>query len=70
MPEPRGMRHEQAAHYVGMKLSKFYEIVKDGRMAKPKRVDGCTVWDRFSLEMAFENLPDENETNPWDEDGS
>ena len=67
MPEPRGLRHEQAAHYVGMKLTKFNEMVTDGRMPKPKHVDGCTVWDRFSLDMAFDELPSENEANEWDE---
>ena len=69
MPEPRGLRVEQAAYYVGMKLSKFSEMVKDGRMPAPKQVDSCVVWDRFGLDAAFDDLPTEAEANPWDEGG-
>jgi hypothetical protein len=30
-------------------------------MPRPKRQDGVVVWDRFSLDLAFEALPDEGE---------
>ena len=60
------MRLEQAAHYVGMKLTKFGDLVKDGRMPKPKQVDGCKVWDRISLDAAFDEFTSEDEANPWD----
>lgn len=56
---PRGMSREEAARYVGIGTTKFDELVKDGRMPKPKRVDGRTVWDRIALEGAFNDLPDE-----------
>jgi len=55
---PRGMRREMAAWYVGFGTTKFDEMVADGRMPKGKLVDGCRVWDRFLLDMAFEALPD------------
>lgn len=46
---PRGMRRETAAWYVGVGTTKFDEMVSDGRMPKPKRVDGIVVWDRLRL---------------------
>lgn len=56
---PRGLRREKAAQYVGLGLTKFDEMVVDGRMPKPKVADGCVIWDRLSLDAAFENLPDQ-----------
>jgi excisionase family DNA binding protein len=56
---PRGLSREEAARYVGVGTTKFDEMVKDGRMPKPKRVDGRTVWDRIALDAAFTDLPDE-----------
>lgn len=64
---PRGMRRETAAWYIGVGVTKFDEWVADGRMPKPKRVDGCVIWDRLQLEAAFDDLPAENEFNEWDD---
>jgi hypothetical protein len=36
-------------------------MVADGRMPKPKRIDGRNVWDRLLLDVAFNSLPDEND---------
>src|SRR4051794_32599559 len=55
----RGLRREQAARYVGLSVSKFDQLVSDGRMPKPKHIDGCRVWDRHELDEAFERLGDE-----------
>lgn len=57
---PRGMSREEAARYIGVGTTKFDQMVKDGRMPKPKRVDGRTLWDRIKLDEAFTRLPDEN----------
>lgn len=57
---PRGMSREEAARYIGIGTTKFDQMVKDGRMPKPKRVDGRTIWDRIKLDDAFTRLPDEN----------
>ena len=57
---PRGMSREEAARYIGVGTTKFDQMVKDGRMPKPKRVDGRTIWDRIKLDEAFTSLPDEN----------
>jgi hypothetical protein len=46
--------------------TKFDELVADGRMPKPKRVDGCVIWDRVQLDAAFTDLPADAVTNPLD----
>jgi excisionase family DNA binding protein len=58
---PRGLSREQAAEYVGVSPTKFDELVADGRMPGPKRVDGRVIWDRLQLDMAFGALPDEGD---------
>jgi excisionase family DNA binding protein len=37
---PRGLSRDEAARYVGVGATKFEEMVADGRMPRPKRVDG------------------------------
>jgi excisionase family DNA binding protein len=61
---PRGMSRDEAARYVGVGATKFDEMVADGRMPRPKRVDGRVVWDRIKLDMAFSDLPEDTKTNP------
>lgn len=64
----RGLRREEAAAYLGFSARKFDELVADGRMPKPKRVDGVVVWDLRRLDYAFDALPDEGGDttgNPW-----
>ena len=67
---PRGLRRAEAAAYVGLGETKFDELVKDGRMPTPKRIDGRVVWDRRALDEAFDALPDDGAAagseNPWD----
>jgi predicted DNA-binding transcriptional regulator AlpA len=58
-PWPRGLRRPDAARYVGVGLTKFDEMVADGRMPKPKTIDSCIVWDRNRLDDAFDSLPDQ-----------
>lgn len=54
--------------YIGVSSSKFDVMVVDGRMPKPKLIDSRRVWDLHQLDMAFEALPDGEDTivNPWD----
>jgi hypothetical protein len=48
-------------------VTKFDELARDGRMPKPKRIDGRTVWDRVMLDEAFAALGDEGTAaNEWD----
>jgi predicted DNA-binding transcriptional regulator AlpA len=67
---PRGLSRQQAAEYIGVGATKFDEMVKDGRMPKPKQIDGRIVWDRVLLDEAFEALEDANAPtapkNEWD----
>lgn len=63
---PRGLCREDAARYVGVGITKFDEMVADGRMPKAKRVDGRVVWDRLKIDAAFSDLPDADARNPWD----
>ena len=51
---PRGMSRTEAAAYIGVSPSLFDEMVKDGRMPGPKRINSRNVWDRFALDDAFE----------------
>jgi excisionase family DNA binding protein len=63
---PRGMSRDEAARYVGVGATKFDEMVADGRMPKPKRVDGRVIWDRLRLDAAFTYLPDDKRGNQMD----
>ena len=62
----RGLSRVLSATYVGVSPSLFDEMVKDGRMPSPKRINSRTVWDRRRLDEAFDSLPDGNDGNPWD----
>ena len=64
---PRGLSRVQAAAYVGVSPSLFDEMVKDGRMPRPTRINARTVWDRMKLDEAFAALSDAGEEgdDPW-----
>jgi predicted DNA-binding transcriptional regulator AlpA len=65
---PRGLSRVQAAAYIGVSPSLFDEMVKDGRMPKPMRINARTVWDRVKLDEAFAALSDEGNdgsNDPW-----
>ncbi|MDR6952335.1 putative DNA-binding transcriptional regulator AlpA [Ancylobacter sp. 3268] len=55
---PRGVHREAAAAYIGVSPRKFDELVADGRMPPPKRIDARNVWDRRRLDEFFDKLPD------------
>jgi predicted DNA-binding transcriptional regulator AlpA len=65
-PPRRGLRRDEAALYVGVSGRKFDQMVADGRMPKPKRIDGCVVWDLRALDTAFDALDSLGEANEWD----
>jgi hypothetical protein len=49
------------------RLLSFDEMVKDGRMPRPKCIDARRVWDTRQLDIAFAALPDDAAAaNPWD----
>lgn len=65
----RGLNRVEASLYIGVSPSKFDELVKDGRMCPPRRIDGRVIWDIRQLDEAFDCLPSDSEpdSNPWDE---
>ena len=64
---PIGLSRETAAAFIDVSPSKFDEMVKDGRMPKPKQIDARRVWSRTAVEKAFTRLPgdEENEEDEW-----
>ena len=68
--DPRGLSHFAAAYYIGIGVTLFDVLVKDGRMPKPKLINNRKVSDRRELDNAFERLPNDDdpddETNPFD----
>ncbi len=64
---PRGLSRVQSAAYIGVSPSLFDEMVKDGRMPKPTRINARTVWDRVRLDEAFAALSDDEKDgdDPW-----
>lgn len=57
----RGLRLEEAAAYVGIGRTKFQQMIEDGRMPRPRRIDGRHVWDMRDLDTAFDALPIDGE---------
>ena len=71
-PVPRrGLSRAEAAIYLGISPSKFDELVKDGRMPRPRMIDSRKLWDLHELDMAFDELPREDSLptagNLWDD---
>jgi len=66
--EPRGLSRAKSAAYIGVSPTLFDQMVRDGRMPQPKRVNSRTIWDRQLLDEAFEALPDSDSRNPWDQE--
>ncbi len=63
---PRGLSRVQSAFYINTSPTLFDELVADGRMPPPKRVNSRKIWDRVMLDEAFAALPDDSDANPWD----
>jgi predicted DNA-binding transcriptional regulator AlpA len=66
-PVPRrGLSRDEAAVYIGIGTTKFDEMVADGRMPKPFRIDGRVLWDIHDLDLAIDKLKEQMVVNPWD----
>lgn len=56
-PAPRrGLSCAESADYIGVSVTKFLEMVADGRMPKAKEIDRRRVWDIRKLDAAFDAL--------------
>ena len=58
---PIGLSRETAAAFIDVSPSKFDEMVRDGRMPKPKQIDARRVWSRAAIEKAFARLPGDDD---------
>jgi hypothetical protein len=63
------LSREEAAMYVGVSPGKFNQMLSDGRMPVPRRIDARKVWDIRDLDLAFESLPKEDTpaAGSWDD---
>ncbi len=55
--------------YIGVSPGKFDQMLSDGRMPIPRRVDGRKLWDIRDLDLAFDALPREDgpKGGSWDD---
>ena len=57
--------------YIGISAGKFDEMVADGRMPGPLKIDTRKLWDIRSLDLAFDALPreddDDTQASTWDD---
>jgi hypothetical protein len=67
---PRGLNRDLAAWYVGVGVTLFDEMVRDGRMPRPFRINTRTLWDRHRLDGAIDALSDQGDRDPWEEDAA
>lgn len=72
--ETRGRCRQKAAAHLDIGLTKFDELVADGRMPQPRVIDARVIWDVYELDAAFDRLPRRGEgvvhlpatiDNPW-----
>jgi excisionase family DNA binding protein len=65
----RGLSHDEAAMYIGVSPGKFDNMIGDGRMPAPRRIDGRKVWDVRELDLAFDALPRDDVVagNSWED---
>jgi predicted DNA-binding transcriptional regulator AlpA len=68
-PPRRGLSREEAARYVGIGATKFDELVKDGRMPKPLKIDNRVIFDIRDLDEAMDRLKQSVANSPWDRIG-
>jgi hypothetical protein len=50
--------------YIGISPTKFDELVADGRMPCPRRIDSRKVWDVLEVDLHFDTLPKETVALP------
>lgn len=63
---PLGMGAGEAARYLGISETLFAEMVADGRMPRPRRLNSRRVWDRDEIAARFRDLPRDTDENRID----
>ncbi|HML12390.1 MAG TPA: hypothetical protein VK456_03745 [Xanthobacteraceae bacterium] len=67
---PRLISRAAAAAYIAVSPTMFDEMVKDGRMPRPKKLGGRRkAWDVRALDDAVDRLPGDdgdNDNDTWD----
>jgi predicted DNA-binding transcriptional regulator AlpA len=67
MLAPRLVAREAAASYVCVSPNTFDEMVRDGRMPRPKRLGPHRIaWDVRALDAAVDRLPTEGDNGTVD----
>lgn len=67
--EPRLLRREDAATYLGVSPSYFDTLSASRRIPGPKQIGSVKAWDRFQLDAAIDDLPIDggvNAPSDWD----
>ena len=62
---PRGLNRKEAAHYIGISVTLFDQIVEAGMMPQARKIQGRKVWDIEELNKAFDELPHANENGEY-----
>jgi predicted DNA-binding transcriptional regulator AlpA len=65
---PRGLRADNAALYLGMRKTKFLELVEKGIIPRAVEIDGIKIWDRLDLDAVIEAAKEDtpSEINSFD----
>lgn len=63
---PRGLNRIQAAAYIGISPSLFDRLILEKRMPKPKLIFARRVWDRQKIDIAFDQINGDNDTEIGD----
>ena len=58
----RGLTQREAAEYVGVSKNTFLKLVNEGQMPKPIKIGSRTIFDRFDIDEAFDELHPSAET--------
>lgn len=61
----RGLSRQEAARYVGISVSKFDELMREGQMPQPFRIGSRVIWDLRKLDIAFDVLSGPEEADSF-----
>ena len=71
--QPIGLSRDESARFIGIKPTLFDQLVADGRMPPPLRINRRRVWSRIEIESAFASLSTDavtaetDDENEWDD---